>query len=209
MSALGGYDPKRSHLSATGTKKQMIGSLQQNDDAARLEFVWQSVEMNDADTGDTVQNAFMQHAKLRGSDNKEQRRLRSSLSLIWIVCAAVLVLSICKAPARDLGQWDGVDPLHRKWFNELMRPDVPALRCCGLADAYWAHSYEVKGHQYIAIITDTRDDISLGRRHIENGRRFAVPNTKIKWDRGNPTGHGIIFIGYGDDILCYVPPGGG
>ena len=37
-----------------------------------------------------------------------------------------------------------------------------------------------------------------GRRHIENGKRFAVPNTKIKWDRGNPTGHGIIFIGYGD-----------
>jgi hypothetical protein len=32
----------------------MIGSLQQNDDAARLEFVWQLVEMNDADTGDTV-----------------------------------------------------------------------------------------------------------------------------------------------------------
>jgi hypothetical protein len=54
MSALGGYDPKRSCLSATGTKKQMIGSLQQNDDAARLEFVWQLVEMNDADTGDTV-----------------------------------------------------------------------------------------------------------------------------------------------------------
>jgi hypothetical protein len=36
-------------LSATGTKKQMIGSLQQHVDAARLEFVWQLIEMNDAD----------------------------------------------------------------------------------------------------------------------------------------------------------------
>jgi hypothetical protein len=135
--------------------------------------------------------------------------LRSSPILIWTFCAAVFVLSICKAPARDLGQWDGADPLHRKWFNELMRPDEPYLRCCGLADAYWADSYEVKGDQYIAIITDTRDDIPLDRLHIENGRRFTVPNSKIKWDRGNPTGHGIIFIGYVDDVLCYVPPGGG
>ena len=72
-----------------------------------------------------------------------------------------------------------------------------------------ADSYEVKGDQYVAIITDPRDDIPLRRVHIENGRRFPVPNTKIKWDRGNPTGHGIIFIGYGEDVLCYVPPGGG
>ena len=63
--------------------------------------------------------------------------------------------------------------------------------------------------QYVAIITDTRDDIPLRRRHIENGKRFAVPNTKIKWVRGDPTGHGIIFIGYGDEVLCYVRPGGG
>jgi hypothetical protein len=99
--------------------------------------------------------------------------LRSSPILIWTFCAAVFVLSICKAPARDLGQWDGADPLDRKWFNELMRPDEPYLRCCGLADAYWADSYEVKGDQYIAIITDTRDDIPLDRLHIENGRRFT------------------------------------
>jgi len=64
--------------------------------------------------------------------------LKSSPILICTVCAAVLVLSICKAPARDFGQWDGLDPLHRKWFDELMRPDEPDFRCCGLADAYWA-----------------------------------------------------------------------
>jgi hypothetical protein len=36
-----------------------------------------------------------------------------------------------------------------------------------------------------------------------------VPNTKIKWGSGNPTGHGIIFIGDLGQVLCYLPPGGG
>jgi hypothetical protein len=134
---------------------------------------------------------------------------KSSPILIWTVWAAVLVLSISKAPARDLGQWDGVDPLHRQWFNELMQPDNPNVSCCGLADAYWADSYEVKGDQYVAIITDTRDDKPLGRTHIENGKHVAVPNAKIKWDSGNPTRHGIIFMGFHSEVLCYLPPGGG
>jgi hypothetical protein len=133
--------------------------------------------------------------------------LKRSPILIWTVWAAVFVVSICRAPARDLGQWEGVDPVHREWFNGLKRPDNPSLSCCGLADAYWADSYEVKDDQYIAIITDERDDKPLGRVHIENGKRFAVPNSKIKWDRGNPTGHGIVFIGHGLEIHCYLPPG--
>jgi hypothetical protein len=47
-----------------------------------------------------------------------------------------------------------------------MRPDEPYLRCCGLADAYWADSYEVKGDQYIAIITDTRPLLRAAWRRI-------------------------------------------
>ena len=129
--------------------------------------------------------------------------------LIWTVGAAI-VLSICKAPARDLGQWEGFDLAQREWFDGLMQPDRPNLSCCGEADGYWADSYEVKGDQYVAIITDTRDDLKLGRaQHIEAGTRVTVPNNKIKWDRSNPTGHGIIFIGLGGDVFCYLPPGGG
>ena len=123
---------------------------------------------------------------------------------IWL---AVFVLAVSKAPAHD--HWEGVDPLIRQWFDGLMQPDHPNRRCCGLADAYWADSYEVKDGQYIAIITDERDDKPLRRPHIENGKRFVVPNSKIKWDSGNPTGHGIIFIGHGLEIHCYLPPGGG
>jgi hypothetical protein len=135
---------------------------------------------------------------------------KSSPILSCTVCAVVFVLPIYEAPARDVGQWEGVDPLTRQWFNGLMQPDNPTISCCGLADAYWADSYDVKGDQYVAIITDTRDDIKLGRaQHIEAGTRVTVPNNKIKWDRSNPTGHGIIFIGLGGDVFCYLPPGGG
>ena len=56
---------------------------------------------------------------------------KSSPILTRTVWAAVFVLFICTAPARDLGQWDSLDPTVRKWFDELMRPDEPNFRCWG------------------------------------------------------------------------------
>src|SRR5262245_66598447 len=100
-------------------------------------------------------------------------------SLLWALGAAVFVFSVSKAPARELGQWDDVDPLVRKWFRELNQPDNPSLSCCGETDAYWADSYEVKGDQYVAIITDTRNDKLHGRHHIEIGNLFEVSYHKI------------------------------
>jgi hypothetical protein len=103
--------------------------------------------------------------------------------------------------ARDSGQW-GDSPAHvRQWFQSLMQPDNPAVSCCGEADAFEADSFEVEADHYVAIITD-------GKGVLENGTRIAVPNTKMKWDAGNPTGHGIIFIGSGGQLYCYVAPGG-
>ena len=111
------------------------------------------------------------------------------------------------ASARDWGQWENQDPKIRKWFNSLVIPDMPAFSCCGKSDAYWSDMFEVKGDQYVAVITDARDDAPLGRPHIASGTRIPVPNHRIKWDQGNPTGHGWIFIG-GDEVFCYLPPGG-
>ena len=111
------------------------------------------------------------------------------------------------ASARDLGQWDNHDPKIRKWFNSLMIPDMPQFSCCGSSDAYWSDDFEVNGDRYVAVITDARDDAPLRRRHIASGTRIPVPNHRIKWDQGNPTGHGWIFIG-GDEVFCYLPPGG-
>jgi hypothetical protein len=114
----------------------------------------------------------------------------------------LLVLALCPAAAaRDNGQWNN-SPWHiRQWFQSLMQPDNPSMSCCGEADAFEADNFEVDGDHYVAIITD-------GKGVIPNGTRISVPNFKMKWDRGNPTGHGIIFIGTGGTLYCYVTPGG-
>ena len=120
----------------------------------------------------------------------------------------LLALVMCvPALARDNGQWEGGSAHVRQWFKQLMQPDNPHVSCCGEADAYYADSFEVEGDHYIAIITDERDDAPFGRPHIDVGTRIPVPNHKIKWDEGNPTGHGVIFVGQ-PGVYCFVAPGG-
>jgi hypothetical protein len=123
--------------------------------------------------------------------------------------AALAALSIIlPAAARDNGQWADSPANVRQWFQSLMQPDNPAVSCCGEADAFEADTFEVEGDHYVAVITD-------GKGVIENGTRIAVPNEKMKWDKGNPTGHGVIFLGMSavaDKLIravyCYVAPGG-
>lgn len=122
---------------------------------------------------------------------------------------ALLILVAAPAPARDLGQWEATDRDVVTWYKNLMMPDAPAVSCCGEADAYWADSFEVdKEGRYIAIITDDRPDAPRHRAHRDVGQRVVIPNFKIKWNEGNPTGHGVLFIGANGGIYCYVPPGG-
>jgi hypothetical protein len=121
---------------------------------------------------------------------------------------AIAVLLSSTALARDNGQWTATDEAVRLWYQSLKQPDHPRLSCCGEADAYHADSFEVEGDQYVAIITDTREDGPLGRPHIPPGTKVVVPPHKLKWDAGNPTGHGVIFIGLRGQVYCYVTPGG-
>ena len=115
---------------------------------------------------------------------------------------ALLLIMLCApAAARDNGQWSNSPLRVREWFQSLMQPDNPAMSCCGEADAFEADNFEVAGDHYVAIITD-------GRGVLANGTRIDVPNSKMKWDKGNPTGHGIIFIGTKGQVYCYVVPGG-
>jgi hypothetical protein len=115
------------------------------------------------------------------------------------------------AHGENYGQWAAQNEAINKWYRELMQPDYPEVSCCGFADAYHADSFEVDGDKYVAIITDTREDGPLSRRHIEPGTKIPVPNHKLKFDAGNPTGHGVIFVQWqqaGWYVLCYVVPGG-
>lgn len=117
-------------------------------------------------------------------------------------------LFIGAVQARDSGQWEATDPAIREWYQSLMQPDVPTASCCGEADAYWADEIHVRDGKTFAKITDDRPDEPLGRPHRDIGAEFEVPDVKLKWDRGNPTGHAIIFISRGDYVFCYVQAGG-
>jgi hypothetical protein len=120
-------------------------------------------------------------------------------SMLRIVILFTLVS--LPAQARDNGQWGNQPAYLREWFQKLMQPDNPYISCCGEADAFEADSFEVSGDEYVAIITN-------GKGVIPEGTRIPVPNQKLKWDEGNPTGHGIIFIGSNGQVFCYVTPGG-
>jgi hypothetical protein len=117
------------------------------------------------------------------------------------LAALAALAMIASAAARDNGQWGDSATNIRQWFQSLMQPDNPVVSCCGEADAFEADTFEVEGDHYIAVITN-------GKGVIPNGTRVRVPNGKLKWDAGNPTGHGIIFIGTNGQIYCYVAPGG-
>ena len=112
-----------------------------------------------------------------------------------------LVTLTLPVTARDTGQWENQPIYLRQWFQKLMQPNNPDMSCYGEADALEADSFEIRSNQYVAIITN-------GKGIIPEGTRISVPKNKVKWDNGNPTGHGIIFIGNAGQIYCYVTPGG-
>jgi len=125
-----------------------------------------------------------------------------AVRLILILTSIVMAAGVVAVKARDDGQWADVPENVRQWFESLKQPDHPRLSCCGEADAFEADSFEVEGDHYVAIITN-------GKGVIRDGTRIPVPNQKMKWDAGNPTGHGIIFIGTQRQVYCYVTPSGG
>lgn len=123
--------------------------------------------------------------------------------------AFLLLLVLCgPATSRDAGQWTNSDPTIRSWYQALMRPDVPTASCCGEADAYWADEIHVRDGKTYAVITDDRDDVPLMRPHIDIGTEVEVPDAKLKWDKSNPTGHGVVFVSPARYVFCFVQPGG-
>jgi hypothetical protein len=112
------------------------------------------------------------------------------------------------ADARDLGQWETTDSAVREWYQALMQPDNPNASCCGEADAYWADEIHVKGGKTYATITDDRPDAPRRRPHIDVGTEIEIPDHKLKWDKSNPTGHGVLFLNRSGYVYCFVQPGG-
>lgn len=133
--------------------------------------------------------------------------------VLALVLAAVfgLFLGFLKTPkaaARDSGQWEASDPAIREWYRSLMQPDNPTASCCGEADAYWADEVHARNGKTYATVTDDRPDEPLGRPHVDIGTEVEIPNHKLKWDKANPSGHGVVFLSRGGFVYCYVQPGG-
>lgn len=131
--------------------------------------------------------------------------LRGLLATIALFCA----LWVGHAYPRDFGQWEAGDARIRDWYRSLMQPDVPTSSCCGEADAYFCNNY--RWHQdgtALCTIDDDRPDEPRGRPHIDNGTVIEIPQNKLKWDSGNPTGNGVVFLSRNRFVFCYVQPGG-
>ncbi len=89
-----------------------------------------------------------------------------------------------------------------------MQPDIPTASCCGEADAYWCDDVHVRDGKTFCGITDDRPDEPRGRPRREIGEQHEIPPNKLKWDRGNPTGHAVIFLSRGGFVFCFVQGGG-
>jgi hypothetical protein len=91
---------------------------------------------------------------------------------------------------------------YAEWMKSLMRPDYPLTSCCGPGDQYYVREYRPSAKQGVAF-----EAIVVGRLGYGDFL-MDVPNEKVIWDRVNPTGRGIIFIGRGEwdlVVLCFVP----
>jgi hypothetical protein len=124
--------------------------------------------------------------------------LRNVALGICLTLAVAAVLTRC-AKAHDHN-----NPDQDEWYHSLMQPDVPTVSCCSYADAYYADEIHVRDGQTYATITDDRPDEPLGRPHVENGSEYLIPPNKLKWDKGNPTGHNVLFISRAGYTWCFV-----
>lgn len=127
---------------------------------------------------------------------------------IGLVTVLLMIAAMFSVHARDLGQWEATAPEVREWYKSLMQPDAPTVSCCGEADAYYADETHFRAGKTYAVITDDRPDEPRGRPHIAIGTEVEVPDSKLKWDRSNPTGHGVVFMSRVGYVFCYVQPGG-
>src|SRR5467141_2822285 len=90
------------------------------------------------------------------------------------IILALVTLTLPVA-AHDTGQWENQPIYLRQWFQKLMQPDNPDMSCYGEADALEADSFEIRGDQYVAIITN-------GKGIIQEGTTSSGPSTSRRTD---------------------------
>jgi hypothetical protein len=107
-------------------------------------------------------------------------------------------------------------PSLTEYYKSLMQPDQPNVSCCGAGDAYFANKLDSclpsdgLDCSIVAIITDTRDDSTYDRQHIDVGTRIPIPKNKIRLHPiPNPTDNNIVFVSpYNHYVYCWEPTSG-
>ncbi len=115
----------------------------------------------------------------------------------------LLGLALIATPVRA---HDDEHPELNEWYAGLMQPDRPTVSCCGEADAYWCDDYYARDGNAYCKITDDR--VVARRPSVPVGTEIEIPGRKLKWDRGNPTGHSVVFLSSGGAVYCFVQNGG-
>jgi hypothetical protein len=133
----------------------------------------------------------------------ENRMLRA----LWGIIILVVVLAIGSVA---LASWafahDHDHPELDRWYAGLMQPDNPTASCCGRSDAYWCDDYYARDGKAYCKITDDRE--VAGRPPVPVGTEIEIPPWKLKFDRGNPTGHAVVFLSSGGAVFCFVQSSG-
>ena len=136
-----------------------------------------------------------------------------------------LSLALCAATAESAQSKDGwegrtlvCDPavisdgarlsICQQWISTVKQPDT-RVSCCGDGDAYIADAFETKDGKFYAIITADYSAGAIAGEPMKKGTKILIPKNKLNHaaeDGGNPSGHGVVFLGAGGDVLCYFGP---
>lgn len=117
----------------------------------------------------------------------EERMLRA----LWTVIILAVVLAVggvwlaTKAFAHDHDH-----PENNWWYDTLMMPDNPSVRCCGKDDEYRCEAFVRNGETWCRVIDDR---VIPNRPPVAIGTEIFIPRHKYKFDQGNPTGHTVVF----------------
>lgn len=119
--------------------------------------------------------------------------------ILFAVIAILFVLVVGKAKAQHQHTPEHMqahDKLH-KWYEKLMRPDVPNVSCCSKQDCSPADAKFIDGRWWVK----------------KNGKLIIVPLEKINKDESFDTQAHLCAYPTTDpadeSILCFVPPTSG
>lgn len=109
---------------------------------------------------------------------------------LTLLAASVIVLIIIFLYTIPVRAHDHERPELNRWYDTLMMPDNPSVRCCGKDDEYRCEAFVRNGETWCRVVDDR---VIPNRPPVAIGTEIFIPRHKYKFDQGNPTGHTVVF----------------